>query len=325
MTSNFHPAFDLMDSLAESRTPFFFMINFMMDEVVVAKETELSNYGLSVDFQNFKSSPKQLNKNTKVDFNSSPEPFKTYELGFKKIQDEIHLGNSYLTNYTCRTGLETQMTLEDFYHSAKAKYKVLWKDHFTFFSPETFIEIKNNRIYTYPMKGTIDAAVPDAESLLKNDPKEKAEHYTVVDLLRNDLSMVANDVKVDEFQRIERLHTNNKDLLAMSSVISGSLKNQYHSRIGSILKLLLPAGSILGAPKPKTLEIVLNAELVPRGWYTGVAGWFDGNDLDSCVMIRFIEQHEGKLYFRSGGGVTHMSKAEDEYLEMKNKIYVPLY
>ena len=111
----------------------------------------------------------------------------------------------------------------------------------------------------------------------------------------------------------------------MSSEISGILKPEFRGKIGSVMKTLLPAGSILGAPKEKTLEIVLEAENYSCGFYTGVSGWFDGKNLDSCVMIRFIEKENTKLYFKSGGGITHLSKAEDEYQEMKNKIYVPIY
>lgn len=175
------------------------------------------------------------------------------------------------------------------------------------------------------MKGTIDAALENAAEILKNDKKEKAEHYTVVDLLRNDLSMVADEVKVDKFQHIDFIKTQQKDLYAMSSEISGKLKPEYDGKLGSIMQKLLPAGSILGAPKPKTLEIVLEAEGYDRGYYTGVCGWFDGKNVDSCVMIRFIEKEGDQLYFKSGGGITHMSKLEDEYQEMKNKIYVPIH
>ncbi|MDO5616223.1 MAG: chorismate-binding protein, partial [Cruoricaptor ignavus] len=96
-------------------------------------------------------------------------------------------------------------------------------------------------------------------------------------------------------------------------------------KVGSIMKTLLPAGSILGAPKPKTLEIILQAEDFARGYYTGVCGWFDGENLDSCVMIRFIEKENRKLFFKSGGGITHLSRLDEEYQEMKNKIYVPIY
>jgi para-aminobenzoate synthetase component 1 len=73
------------------------------------------------------------------------------------------------------------------------------------------------------------------------------------------------------------------------------------------------------------MEIILEAENYSRGFYTGVCGWFDGENLDSCVMIRFIEKEKEKLFFKSGGGITHLSTFADEYEEMKNKIYVPIY
>lgn len=111
----------------------------------------------------------------------------------------------------------------------------------------------------------------------------------------------------------------------MSSEISGKLKPDFKGKIGTVLQKLLPAGSILGAPKKKTLEIILAAENYDRGYYTGVCGWFDGKNLDSCVMIRFIEKEGEKLYFKSGGGITYLSKFAGEYEEMKNKIYVPIY
>jgi para-aminobenzoate synthetase component 1 len=111
----------------------------------------------------------------------------------------------------------------------------------------------------------------------------------------------------------------------MSSEISGDVKPEFQCKIGSLLQKILPAGSILGAPKPKTLEVILEAENYKRGFYTGVAGYFDGENLDSCVMIRFIQQNGENLTFRSGGGITHLSKLADEYQEMKNKIYVPIH
>ena len=86
---------------------------------------------------------------------------------------------------------------------------------------------------------------------------------------------------------------------------------------------LLPAGSISGAPKQKTVEIIREAERSDRGYYTGVFGIFDGRDLDSAVNIRYIEQTDHGLQFRSGGGITAMSKMEDEYQEMMDKVYVP--
>ena len=95
----------------------------------------------------------------------------------------LQLGNSYLINYTRKTKIETNLTLQDIFYHSEAKYKICYKNNWVFFSPEVFVKIENQKISTFPMKGTIDADIPDAENILKNDPKEKAEHYTVVDLL----------------------------------------------------------------------------------------------------------------------------------------------
>ena len=314
-----------MDELSQTGTPYFFLVDFLMENVEVFTEEELDKSDLLIDFQKFKKTDEPLGKPLDISFQSFPQSEESYRKGFDLVQKNLKAGNSYLTNYTRKTEVKTNLTLNEIFYLSQSKYKVLYPDRFVFFSPETFVEISGDKIFTHPMKGTIDADKENAVEVLKADVKEKAEHYTVVDLLRNDLSMVADEVKLDEFQRIDFLKTHDKNLYAMSSEISGMLKPEFRGKIGSVMKTLLPAGSILGAPKEKTLEIVLEAENYSRGFYTGVSGWFDGKNLDSCVMIRFIEKENTKLYFKSGGGITHLSKAEDEYQEMKNKIYVPIY
>lgn len=321
-----NPQFQKMDELSERKEPFFFLINFLMDEVRIFTQNDITNNTLLVDFPNLTNTNScHTERSQSVEWQSFPETLEDYKKGFGIVQDNLRKGNSYLTNYTRKTEIETNLNLEDIFRFSKAKYKVLIPDEFVFFSPETFVEIIDNNIFTHPMKGTIDAEIPDAENLLKNNPKEKAEHYTVADLLRNDLSMVADNVQVKEFQRIDYIKTKQKNLLAMSSEIEGEIKTEYQNKIGTILQKLLPAGSILGAPKLKTLEIILEAEQYERGFYTGIAGYFDGKNLDSCVMIRFIEKQNDKLFFKSGGGITHQSDLISEYEEMKNKIYVPIY
>lgn len=301
------------------------MVDFFMENVEVFTREQIEEKSLLIDFENFTNAKNPEAIKRDFQFSSFPPSAKEYEIGFKHVQQNLKLGNSYLTNYTCKSEIKTNYTLEELFYATKAKYKVCYPEKFVFFSPETFVEIINDKIFTHPMKGTIDAAKENAAEILKNDLKEKAEHYTVVDLLRNDLSMVADEVQLDEFQRIDFLRTQQKNLYAMSSEISGVVKKEFKGKVGSILKTLLPAGSILGAPKRKTLEIILEAENFPRNYYTGVCGWFDGKDLNSCVMIRFIEKEKDKFFFKSGGGITHLSTFADEYEEMKNKIYVPIY
>lgn len=320
-----HPNFDLMDDLSLKKVPFFFMVDFLLEKVEVFQENEIEEESLLIDFQNFKNMKTTEAENAEIELKILSESAEIYRKGFDFVQENLRQGNSYLTNYTVKSEIAINLTLKEIFYHSKAKYKVWYNDEFVFFSPETFVEIIDGQIYTHPMKGTIEASIENAVEILKNDVKEKAEHFTVVDLLRNDLSMVADEVQVDEFQRIDFIKTQQKDLYAMSSKISGKLKPEFQNKIGTVMKTLLPAGSILGAPKPKTLEIIAEAENYDRGFYTGVCGWFDGENLDSCVMIRFIEKENGKLFFKSGGGITHLSKFADEYKEMKNKIYVPIH
>ena len=325
MFPTYHPNFDLMDELSLKKVPFFFMVDFLLEKVEVFQENEIEEESLLIDFHNFKNMKTTEAENAEIELKILSESAENYRKGFDFVQDNLRQGNSYLTNYTVKSEIAINLTLKEIFYHSKAKYKVWYNDEFVFFSPETFVEIIDDQIYTHPMKGTIEASIENAVEILKNDVKEKAEHFTVVDLLRNDLSMVADEVQVDEFQRIDFIKTQQKDLYAMSSKISGKLKPEFQNKIGTVMKTLLPAGSILGAPKPKTLEIIGEAENYDRGFYTGVCGWFDGENLDSCVMIRFIEKENGKLFFKSGGGITHLSKFADEYKEMKNKIYVPIH
>ena len=111
----------------------------------------------------------------------------------------------------------------------------------------------------------------------------------------------------------------------MSSCISGYVVNPENLNLGNILFSLIPAGSICGAPKTKTLEIIKNSEKEKRGYYTGVAGIFDGRNVDSAVLIRSIEKDKyNKLWFRSGGGITAKSSLENEYKELIQKVYLPI-
>jgi para-aminobenzoate synthetase component 1 len=232
-------------------------------------------------------------------------------------------GNTYLLNLTFPTEIQVNTSLLDIYFSSQARFKLYFKDQFVTFSPERFIQIQNNLIKTFPMKGTIDAHLPNAQQIILSDEKEKAEHTMVVDLLRNDLSMVAKQVRVNRFRYIDQIKAGPKELLQVSSEISGLLENSWHERIGDILVTLLPAGSITGAPKRKTVEIIRAVEGYQRGFFSGIFGYFDGHRLDSAIMIRFIEKQHDSLIYKSGGGITIDSDLTKEYQEMLDKVYIP--
>ncbi len=150
-----------------------------------------------------------------------------------------------------------------------------------------------------------------------------AEHNTIVELTCNDLRRVATGVKVNRFRYIDRLKTNNGEILQTSSEVEGTLPENYLDAIGSLFFKLLPAGSISGSPRESTLSLIREVEQEPRGFYSGVAGYFDGTNLDSAVLIRFMEQDDSKFYFRSGGGITIDSRCENEYREAVQKVYLP--
>ncbi len=192
------------------------------------------------------------------------------------------------------------------------------------FSPESFVKIKGKTISSFPMKGTIDATLPNAEDLILNDEKETAEHYTIVDLIRNDLNLVSKNVRVERFRFTQKIDTAKGKILQVSSEICGDVPENWNEHLGDIFSKLLPAGSITGAPKEKTVEIIRNVESHQRGFYTGVAGIFDGENVDSAVLIRFIEKKGDRYFYKSGGGITASSVAEKEYQEILQKIYIPV-
>jgi len=262
------------------------------------------------------------------EFKFEPNPISKseYTKAFNLVKDHLQYGNTFLLNLAFPTEVNTNLNLEEIYKRSQAKYKLHVEDQLVVFSPEIFVQIKDGYIYSFPMKGTIDADALGSDLYILNDEKETAEHCTIVDLIRNDLSMVAKEVRVTKFRYIDTLKTNVKNLHQVSSEIRGKLSSDFHDELGTILFKLLPAGSVSGAPKPKTLDIIKEAELNDRGYYTGVFGVYNGETLDSGVMIRYIEKRvDGKLQYRSGGGITAMSDLENEYQELIDKIYVPTH
>ncbi|MDE7378919.1 MAG: aminodeoxychorismate synthase component I [Paraprevotella sp.] len=315
-----------INRLAATGQPFIFIIDYEQKQTYVEKTDNVDDNLCRYDF-NGKANTAKQNGHTNEEFTWQPEvpPLNEYLAAFNIVNKHIQTGNSYLTNLTWQVPVTTDLNMKTIFHRAQARYKLWLKDRFVCFSPEPFVHIRNGRIHSFPMKGTIDASLPDAEGQLIRNEKEAAEHATIVDLIRNDLSMVAEQVQVKRYRYCERLETNKGAILQTSSEICGTLPQDHIKRIGDILFRLLPAGSVTGAPKPRTCTIITEAERYQRGFYTGVMGWCDGQTLESAVMIRFIEQENGRLYYKAGGGITSRSHAEEEYHELIQKIYVPIY
>lgn len=312
----------LMNSLGAQRIPFLFIISYNGEESIIKPLSEVSTEEIKYNFQGISNHLSEVSTHA-PSIEAHPLSFKAYQCKFDIVKRELQLGNTYLTNLTVATPLAYSGTLNEVYNTAKAKYKLWVKDQFTCFSPEIFVQIKDNTIYSFPMKGTIKADIPNASEILLNDKKETAEHYTIVDLIRNDLNIVSKKVRVNRFRYLDQLETSKGPILQMSSEIAGDLTPDWHDRIGTIFNKLLPAGSITGSPKESTLRIITEAEQYNRNYYTGICGIYDGESIDSAVMIRFIEQQGDRYVYKSGGGITSSSNVAMEYEELLQKIYIP--
>jgi para-aminobenzoate synthetase component 1 len=314
----------LMNEYGKKGIPFLFVVDFDNSAPEVFMIEELRDKGIFADIGNLQIYPEKSELPQDIIFQKIPVSFQRYKQAFETAKDYIFRGDSFLLNLTFPTEIVTNLSLKDIFIHSRAKFKLLYKDRFTVFSPEPFIRISGNKISSFPMKGTIDASLQDAGKKIMEDIKEISEHNTIVDLIRNDLSMVAKRVRVDKFRYIEKVKTHEKELLQTSSEISGILPGDRQQNIGDIIFRMLPAGSISGAPKKMTIQIIKEAEKYERGFFTGIFGYFDGKNLESAVMIRFIEKEGDKMIFKSGGGITYFSNVEDEYNELIDKVYVPI-
>jgi len=311
-----------MNKMGRTRKPFLFIIDFLGLTPLIYPLESLPDK-LRFSTPGFPD-PISILPNKPLSLKKYPLSLSKYSKKILQLSKHINHGNTFLINLTQPTRLEINWSLEEIYANSFAPYKLLMNDQFIVFSPETFIRTQGHRIETFPMKGTIDASIPNARNLILNDLKETAEHYTIVDLMRNDLSGVAINIEVEDFRYIEKIRTHEKEILQVSSKITGELPENYCDNMGEWLFQLLPAGSISGAPKEKTLEILTEVEGYNRGFYTGVFGVFDGQNIDSAVMIRYIEKNSDGMIFKSGGGITYRSEAKKEYQELKDKVYVPI-
>ncbi len=317
-----------MNECGATGRPFLFAVDYELSEGYFV-ENPLEQEKLMFEVKGVGNKPEAGNP-TASDLTVSPISPEEYRAMFDVVRAGLDSGETVLTNLTVRTPIETDLSLRDIFAAADTKYQLYVPGRFVCFSPECFVRIGEGphgggQIATFPMKGTIDAAVPDAEAVILADPKEAAEHASAVELLVDDLRLSgAENVRVKRFRYIDRLQTSEREILQVSSEIVGDLGADWASRLGDIIFAMLPAGSIAGAPKASTLDVIRRAEPVPRGFYCGVFGYFDGTTLDSGVLIRFIEQDSaGQKFFRSGGGVTTGSDWRKEYDEVLAKIYLP--
>ncbi|GEL06580.1 aminodeoxychorismate synthase component I [Rummeliibacillus stabekisii] len=250
-----------------------------------------------------------------------------YHAAIKSIKESIEYGDTYQTNYTIRLHSSFKGDNLAFFDKLRraqssnyCAYLQMGDYSILSASPELFFQLKGNTLTTRPMKGTIKRGKTAAEDEAKADElyhsdKNRAENVMIVDLLRNDLSVVAKTgtVKVEKLFDIERYPTVHQ----MTSTITAEIKKDI--ALIDIFKALFPCGSITGAPKIRTMEIIEEMEGTPREVYCGTIGYITPEkEAIFNVPIRtvMIENETGKATYGVGGGITWDSTAEDEYDEV---------
>jgi len=245
-----------------------------------------------------------------------------------EIKEYIAAGDTYQVNFTDRVSFPVQATPSALYAALSRQQPVAYGaflnvagQHILSFSPELFFRVADGRIVTRPMKGTmargLDAAEDRQAALrLQNDEKNRAEHVMIVDLLRNDLGRICQtgSVVVEDLFSVEKYQT----LLQMTSTIAGVLR----PGVGyyEIFRSMFPSGSITGAPKLRTMEIIRELEQRPRGVYTGAIGFISpGGSSVFNVAIRTLTMKDGLARMGVGGGIVADSDPRDEYRECQLK------
>lgn len=250
-----------------------------------------------------------------------------------KLKDEIQRGNIYEINY-CQEFYAENSTVE-YLFDAYFKLNQLTKAPFSSFlsidnhvvlcgSPERFIKREGNKLISQPIKGTAGRGKTESEDAalilaLKNDPKERAENVMIVDLVRNDLSKIAekNSVVVDELCGIYTFETVHQ----MISTISCQIKTE--TRLMDVLKATFPMGSMTGAPKLRAMELIEENENFKRGIYSGSVGYIEPNgNFDFNVVIRSLTYNKENKYLSCavGSAITIGSDPEKEYEECILKV-----
>ncbi|WP_405341594.1 chorismate-binding protein [Fibrobacter sp.] len=245
------------------------------------------------------------------------------------IKKQIKNGITYEVNYTYPSTLKTNASELDLYHfllqNQATPYNAFLQNKYETilsFSPELFFTLKGNRILTKPMKGTIRRGKDPTEdeelkSFLYNDLKNRTENIMIVDLLRNDLGRISKPgtVRADKLFDIEQ----HKTLFQMTSEISSELKEG--TTLNDIVEAIYPCGSITGAPKISTMNVIADTEPCARGVYCGAIGYIYEDEVIFSVPIRILQKKKGEINYRydAGSAITWSSTAENEWEETLTK------
>jgi para-aminobenzoate synthetase/4-amino-4-deoxychorismate lyase len=244
------------------------------------------------------------------------------------IQEYIRAGDTYQVNFTDAIDAQVSSSADEIFATLSRRQPVAYSaflniagNQILSFSPELFFRIDDGQIVTRPMKGTMRRGRDYGEDVeaavrLQHDEKNRAEHVMIVDLLRNDLGRICTmgSVHVEDIFSVEKYRT----LFQMTSTITGRLRPElgYYD----IFRSLFPSGSITGAPKIRTMQIIRQMEQKPREVYTGAIG-FISPDRSSIfnVAIRTLVLKDGRVRMGVGGGIVADSVPLDEYRECELK------
>jgi para-aminobenzoate synthetase len=253
-----------------------------------------------------------------------------YAEEFAAVQEQLRAGNSYEVNLTYRSTEPSDRDPVDVYGRMRstnpAPYAGVLKHGDTWLlsaSPERFATVdRHRRVETRPIKGTTPrGGTPTEDEALRHrlatDPRFRAENLMITDLLRNDLSMVceAGSVEVPHLMEVESY--------ASVHQLVTTVRGQLRADVGTVdaLRALFPAGSMTGAPKLRTMQVIEAVEDSPRGVYAGAFGWISGDGrADLGVVIRSLfRSGDGPWSLGTGGGITVHSDVDEEWAETRWK------
>ena len=254
-----------------------------------------------------------------------------YEKAIAQIHHHLRQGDTYQVNYTVQLKQDLSANPFAIYNRMVVEQEAGYNAYVEHdemvvisMSPELFFEQNDRELTTRPMKGTTQRGVTDQEDLaqaswLEQDPKNRSENMMIVDLLRNDMNRISEvgSEHVERLCQVEQYST----VWQMTSTIKSQLRLDVD--LVAIFRSLFPCGSITGAPKIATMEIIKNLEPQPRGVYCGTIGLLlpNGRRIFN-VAIRTIQLHQGKAVYGVGGGITWDSTWESEYREVHQKAAV---
>jgi len=310
-------------------------IFYVPQHIILKKNGALLYYGTDQGFETFKKikikpqlnnyTPKPLKLICNTDFN-------TYKKNIESIHKHLQQGNIYEMNYCLNfTKTNSNLNILESFKQLKANTKAPFSTLFKFneatilsASPERFITKRHKTILSQPIKGTAPRSADkkidlDIQNALLNNDKEISENIMIVDLVRNDLSIIADkrSVSVPELCKLYSFETVHQLISTVKAEISAKMT------FSEIAKNIFPMGSMTGAPKLSAIQIIESHETFKRNIYSGTIGFIDPmNNMDFNVVIRSIIHNSIKktISISVGGAITIKSSAKGEYDECLLKL-----